>query len=176
LADAVHLTKSVTAHHSGAFAGFRRGGALLVLFVAGILPAAGATGGSIAGTITDPSGAAMADVNVVARNTATMVAQKVTTNPAGFYAFPILPSGRYELSVEYPGFKPYLQGALEVTSDSALRADIQLVLGPRDETVTVAESPTRVETDNTQIGDLIGGTKIAGMPVNGRSYTDLLAW
>lgn len=148
---------------------------LLALLEVALLTARGATGGSIAGTITDPSGAAMAGVAVVARNTATMVAQKVTTNAAGFYAFPILPSGRYELSVEDPGFRPYLQGGLDVASNSATRADIRLVLGARNETVNVVESQSSVETDSTQMGDLISSAKIAVMPVNGRSYTDLLA-
>ena len=144
-------------------------------FLAVVLPAISATGGSIAGSITDPSGATIPGVVVVARNVGTGVAQEVATNAAGFYAFPILPSGLYELLVEHPGFKPYLLEKIEVTSSSALRADIRLALGPRSEMLTVAESPTRVETDNTQMGDLIGGGKIAGMPVNGRSYTDLLA-
>ena len=52
---------------------------------------------------------------------------------------------------------------------------MRLTVGTHNETMTVDESPAEIETANTHMGDLIGGSKIAGMPVNGRSYTDLLA-
>ncbi len=117
----------------------------------------------------------MSEVTLVARNSATGVKQKTVTNTAGFYAFPILPSGRYELRIEHAGFKPYLQTGLDVTSDAALRIDIRLMVGAHTETIMVTESPTQVETANTHMGDLITGTKMTGIPVNGRSYTDLLA-
>lgn len=145
--------------------------ALAVAYVS----SASSTGGSVAGTVADPSGAMVSEATVVARNTDTGLLQRVATNDAGFYAFPALPSGHYDLQVEHPGFKPYLQTGLEVTANAALRVDIKLMLGPRNETVTVTESPTQVETANTQIGELITGTKMTGIPVNGRSYTDLLA-
>src|SRR5690242_17836470 len=68
-----------------------------------------ATGGSIAGTVQDSSGAIIPNMVVRAINTATNVTARSTTNSAGFYAFPVLPSGLYELRVEQDGFKPYLQ-------------------------------------------------------------------
>ncbi len=117
----------------------------------------------------------MPGVAVSARNVATGLEQSVLTNDAGFYAFPVLPSGRYRVAIDHPGFQPFLQDGLEVTSDAALRLDIRLTLGARSETLTIAETQLRVETDSTQMGELIGGAKIVGMPVNGRSYTDLLA-
>ncbi|MBI4905226.1 MAG: TonB-dependent receptor, partial [Acidobacteria bacterium] len=134
-----------------------------------------ATGGSISGVIADGSGGIIATVTVTARNSATGLQHKTVTNSAGFYAFPTLPSGKYELYVEHPGFRPYSQTGLEVTSDGALRIDILLMIGPLTETVTVTESPSRVETANTHLGDLINASKMTSLPVNGRSYTDLLA-
>lgn len=148
---------------------------LITLLLAAFCPASAGTGGSIAGSVADPTGATVPDVMVAARNTDTGVPQRVATNGAGFYAFPALPGGHYELRIEHAGFKPYLQTGLEVTSNAALRVDIRLELGPRNETVTVTESPARIETANTQMGELITGAKMTGMPVNGRSYTDLLA-
>ncbi len=117
----------------------------------------------------------MSGVTLVARNSATGVKQKTVTNTAGFYAFPILPSGRYELRIEHAGFMPYLQPGLDIASDAVHRIDIRLMVGAHSEIMTVAESPTHVETANTHVGDLITGTKMTGIPVNGRSYTDLLA-
>ncbi len=150
----------------------------LGLFMAFILNGSlglAATGGSIAGLVQDASAGVMSDVTLVARNLATGVEQKTVTNTAGFYAFPILPSGHYEVRIEHPGFKPYLQSGLDVTSDAALRIDIRLMVGAHTETIMVTESPTQVETANTHMGDLINATKMTGIPVNGRGYTDLLA-
>ena len=146
----------------------------LLAVVAGTAALA-ATGGAIAGLVQDASGGVMSDVTVVALNLATGVEQKIVTNTAGFYAFPTLPSGGYELRVEHAGFKPYLQTGLDVTTNAALRVDVRLMVGEHSETMTVTESPTQVETANTNMGDIITGTKMTSIPVNGRSYTDLLA-
>jgi hypothetical protein len=64
---------------------------------------------------------------------------------------------------------------LLVDVNSSQRVDIPLQLGDRSETVTVAAAQTRVETTDTQIGEVISGTKITAVPLNGRSFTDLLA-
>ena len=133
------------------------------------------TGGDIAGTVADPSGAVMPGVLVVARNTETGLSHTTTTNGEGFYGFPALPEGVYELQVEHPGFQPYKWVGVVVNSNAALRVDVQLILRPQAEAVTVNESPTQVETNNTQMGSLITASKLASIPVNGRSYTDLLA-
>lgn len=149
-------------------------GALLVPLML-IRPALCATGGSISGLVEDASGAVIADVLLTARNSETGIEHSTVSNRAGFYAFPVLPSGGYELRIEHPGFKPYLQRSLSVSSDTALRIDVALEVGEHAETVTVTEAPAQVETANTHVGDLISGTKMTAIPVNGRSYTDLLA-
>ena len=138
-------------------------------------PLLAAMGGSIEGTIADPSGAAMPGVAVAARNAETGVVRRAATNEKGFFAFPDLPMGRYTLEAEHSGFKPYARTGLEVTADAALRVDITLVVGAHGETVTVSEASAQVETANSQMGGLVAATKMAGLPVNGRSYTDLLA-
>jgi hypothetical protein len=149
-------------------------GALLVLLMMS-WPALCATGGSIAGLVEDASGGVMAGVSVIARNSDTAVEHKTVSNTAGFFAFPILPSGSYELRIEHPGFKPYLQRHINVASDAGLQINIELMVGQHTEVITVIEAPAQVETANTHMGDLITGTKMTGIPVNGRSYTDLLA-
>ena len=81
-------------------------GALLVLLTIG-WPALCATGGSITGLVEDATGGVMADVAVIARNSETAAEHTTVSNTTGFYAFPILPSGSYELRIEHPGFKPH---------------------------------------------------------------------
>ncbi len=147
----------------------------LALFVLLCPVVFGATGGSISGNVEDATTAVLPDVVVTATNSATGVVSRTISNGAGFYAFPALPSGTYELRVEQFGFKPYLQTGIPVISDGAIKADILLELGTRNETVVVTEGVAQVETANTQMGDLIGSAKMTAIPVNGRSYTDLLA-
>lgn len=138
------------------------------------VPHAG-TGGSIAGTVSDPSGSIIPAIVVVAQNTETGVAQKTTTNSEGFYAFLALPEGTYVLKVEQRGFQPYERSGVVVNSDVAFRVDIRLTLETQKGVVTVTEAPAEVETTNTQAGERLTATKMTSLPVNGRSYTDLLA-
>lgn len=145
-----------------------------LLFVSA-LPLIAATGGTVSGVVSDASGAIIPGVSVAVRNTATGVTQNSATNSAGFYALPVLPSGTYDLAVEHPGFQPYRQLGIEVRSDSVLKLDITLVVGEHTDSVVITEAVAQVETANTQLGDVIRGSKMTGIPVNGRSYTDLLA-
>ena len=116
----------------------------------------------------------MPGVLVSARNTETGVTQKTATNGDGFFAFPAVPEGRYELEVNHSGFQPY-STVVAVNANAALRFDIQLTLETQSNAVTVTESGARVETNTTQMGELIAAKQVASIPVNGRSYTDLLA-
>ena len=150
-------------------------GLILLLMTFGHMQCYANTGGSIAGTVKDPSGSIVSNAAVTIRNMDTGATQATVTNAAGFFAFPTLLSGRYELEIEQPGFKPYKQAGLEVTSNAALRIDIELIVGPLSETVIITDSSTKIDNSNTQLGELISGTKIMAVPINGRSYTDVLA-
>ncbi len=105
----------------------------------------------------------------------TGVQQVATTNSDGSYVFAALPAGDYEIEINLSGFKPYRQVGLSLGATSALHVDAKLELGAKTEAVTVSEAGVRVETSSTQMGEAVNGTKIASVPLNGRSYTDLLA-
>ena len=129
----------------------------------------------VAGTVKDPSGSVVVGVSVTAQNTETGVKQTTGTDEAGFYAFPALAVGHYELNVRQRGFKDYRQTGLTLDVNTALRIDVTLELGSQTEQVTVNTAAVQVETTNTQMGEVITGTKMTTVPLNGRSYTDLLA-
>jgi len=129
----------------------------------------------ITGTVADPSGAVMAGVMVTARNSDTGAAQKTVTNSEGVYAFPGLPEGRYVVEVEHAGFQPYRSADVAVVANNTVRVEVQLTLETHGEAITVSESASHLETTNTQMGELIAARQAASIPVNGRSYTDLLA-
>jgi Carboxypeptidase regulatory-like domain len=132
-------------------------------------------GGSILGTVTDPRGAVVAGARVTATDTATGIKQSLSTDGQGFYAFQNLPVGNYNVDVEAPGFRPFRRTSIALDVDSKVVLDVSLSIGERTEAVTVSESATQVQTADTQMGEVITGREITSVPLNGRSYTDLLA-
>ena len=138
------------------------------------LAIAGVTG-SISGTVTDKSGAVIAGAEVTARNTETGVQQTVKSDSDGRYSFLSLPPGHYDLKIQSSGFKGYQQTGIAIEVNAALRVDVTLQVGGSSENVVVSSSAAHVETENTQLGEVIGSTKMTTIPLNGRSYTDLFA-
>ena len=137
----------------------------------------GATGGSISGTVKDQSGALVPSATLTLVNLDLTSSYKASTDAQGFYSFPSLPVGRYELTIEAAGFKTQKKTGLVVDADAALHVDADLELGEKSETVTVtsAAAETQVDTVATHLGEVVQETQITSLPLNGRSYTDLLA-
>ena len=137
----------------------------------------GATTGSISGTISDASGAVIPGVAVVAVNTTQGLQIKTATDSRGFYNFPRLAVGTYELRVSSQGFTPQKKSDLAVDADSAVRVDFTLQVSEKAEQITVSETSTEVhvETSSTQVGEVVTGKQMTAVALNGRSYTDLLA-
>ncbi len=152
---------------------FGLGIALFLMF--GTLAAWASITGSISGVVADPSGAVVPGVTVTAVDTNTGVKQTVVTDQKGFYEFPALAIGTYELDIQQTGFRPYRQTGLVIDANSALVADVKLTLGTSQQEVTVSTTAAHVETSSTQMGEVIEDKKIESVPLNGRSYTDLLA-
>jgi hypothetical protein len=134
-----------------------------------------AFGTSISGIVYDPMQSAVVNAKVTVINENTNIRLSFRTNSTGYYSFPELAVGVYDIEVEAPGFRLYRQTNVMVDANSALRVDINLVLGNREENITVAASQAHVDTADTQLGEVTSGSKIAAVPLNGRSFTDLLA-
>ncbi len=132
-------------------------------------------GGSLLGTITDPRGASVPGAKVIATDAATGTKQTITTDGQGFYSFQSLPVGRYDVQVDAPGFKPLRRTGVIINVESKAVVDASLVIGERVETVIVTESAAHVETVDTQRGEVITARQLTAVPLNGRSYTDLLS-
>ena len=133
--------------------------------------------GSISGVVSDTSGAVISGATLTVINTAQGFQTKITTDSKGFYVFPRLAVGRYDLRVELRGFRPEKKSDLAVDADSALRMDFALQISEKVEQVTVSESTNEVhvETSSTQVGEVVTGKEMTSVALNGRSYTDLLA-
>src|SRR6202049_3302142 len=133
------------------------------------------TVGSISGTVTDQTGAVIPDTMVTALNLDTTVVQTTKTNANGFYNFTALPVGRYEVEILREGFNPYKRTGLVIDVNSQVRADVSLSMGGQSEEVVVSDTAVHVETESTQVGEVVTGDVIAGVALNGRSFTDLLS-
>ena len=135
-----------------------------------------AANGSFSGTLVDPSGAVVPGAKVTVVNTALKSEYKAISNGRGFYSFPTLPVGHYDLAIEATGFKTQKQTNLTIDTDAALRLDMMLAVGQQSETVSVvaAGAEAQVDTAATHLGELVTGSQMTALPLNGRSYTDLL--
>jgi hypothetical protein len=147
---------------------------ILFLFAFAALSWAAVTG-TIAGTVTDPSSAGIAGITVVVTNSNQGIQNKATTDEHGDFAFPSLPVGTYQLEVQAPGFRPFRRNNITINADSALKEDVKLELAQQNQEVTVAESTTQVESESTQIGEVVSASTMTAVALNGRSFTDLMA-
>ena len=147
---------------------------LLVFFLGSVVVWAGITG-SISGIVTDSSGSVVPKVSVTATETGTGVQSIIQTDGSGFYSFPDLPIGNYDVVIRQPGFKTYTKTGVHIDANSAIRLDVKLELGEVTEKVTVTTDAVQVETQSTQMGEVINSQKMTAVPLNGRDFTDLLS-
>ena len=147
-----------------------------VILAFGAAFAQGSTGGSISGTVADPSGAVIPGAALSLVNTDQQTAYHGASDSQGSYTFPNLPVGRYDLTVSAAGFATQRRTDLNVDTDSALRVDVTLAVGSRADSVTVTtEVGVNVDTNATHLGEVVSDAQMTALPLNGRSYTDLLA-
>lgn len=134
-------------------------------------------GGKITGTVTDQSGGGVPGATVVVTNTATGQKQTATSDEHGLYSFPVLAVGQYDIEISCPGFQSFRRTGLTINVKSALQEDVTLRLRQQSESVTVTEAADQVhiETADTELGQTLQSAHIAEVPLNGRSYTNLLA-
>jgi hypothetical protein len=108
-------------------------------------------------------------------NKATGVKQAAMTDGQGTFAFPVVPVGAYDLMVNVENFQPYKRSKIAIDLGSAVQLEVRLELAGINQTLTVTEESTQVETSDTKLGQVIESKQVTGLPLNGRSYTDLLA-
>ena len=148
---------------------------ILLAVICPVIMALPGVGGSISGTVKDSSGAVVVRATVAATNTETGVRNVAATDDHGVYTFPSLPVGRYVVEISYAGFKPYRRDGITIDTDSTLVVNAVLMPGQVTDSVIVTDDAVHTETVSSQIGEVIKGTQMTSVPLNGRSYTDLLS-
>ena len=132
------------------------------------------TTGSITPHGRDASDAAIAGANVVATNLQTNQNKSTVTSSTGEFRLLALQPGTYRLTVTAQGFQQFVTTGISVDVNDQHRFDPVLQVGSIQQEVTVEAIALQVETENTQLGDVIDTKKILTLPLNGRSYVDLL--
>ena len=130
---------------------------------------------TIVGTVTDPSGAAVANAAVTITNNDTGVARNLPTNSDGQYVAPDLHIGRYTVRVTAAGFKAAEQTNLVLAVGDRTRVDFKLQVGSAQEQVTVEANAIAVQTDSGEVSNVITGQQITQLATNGRSLYELFA-
>jgi outer membrane receptor protein involved in Fe transport len=131
--------------------------------------------GTILGSVTDSSGAAVPGATVTIKNLDTGLVRTVTTSEDGSYAAPELPIGNYSVSVEKAGFKTGLITGIKVEVSSERRADVTLQPGQLAQTVIVqGEELPMVESTSNTLGGVVESRIVTSLPVNGRDYQKLI--
>ncbi len=131
--------------------------------------------GTILGTVSDSTGAAIAGATVKARNTATGLQRTTQTSGDGSYSIPELPIGTYEVTITQSGFQTSVTRSVDVNVAAERRVDGQLQPGQVSEKVEVSgEALPEVETTSNTLGGVLTAQAVEDLPVNGRDYTKLI--
>ena len=129
-------------------------------------------GATIAGTVTDPSGAAIASAKVTVNSKATGFTRTSETNQSGLYNMLRLPVGTYDLTVEASGFKASKRSGIALSVGAQLTLDTSLVIGAASESVTITEEVLLIETTRSQTSTTVNQKAVNDLPVNGRNFLD----
>jgi Carboxypeptidase regulatory-like domain len=130
--------------------------------------------GSIQGVVRDRSNAVVSGAKVVAFNGQTNFKQETVSGADGSFRILALPAGVYKLTITAIGFRTFTETNVEVKVNDQLRFDVTLDIGSVQEHVEIIANAVQVQTESTQLGDVIDSKKMLALPLNGRSYIDLL--
>jgi hypothetical protein len=129
--------------------------------------------GAIVGTVRDESGAVVSGASVTVTDTDRGTKIALTTNAEGEYTASPLRIGRYTVSAEKPGFRKAVAGPVEVNIQDRVGVDIKLLAGAVSEVVTVTGQAPQLETETSELGQLVDRRRINTLPLNGRNYAQL---
>src|SRR5712671_6079047 len=146
-----------------------------LLFVALSLAASAQDTGSITGTVKDPSGATVANADVVVTSPDHGIDRHTVSNSSGDYNESGLPGGTYDISVTAPGFKKFQAKGVKLDVAQKARVDIPLQVGAiTTEVVVEGINVAQVETQSSELAGTVTGKEISQLELNGRNFTQLV--
>ncbi len=130
--------------------------------------------GQFTGTVTDPSGASVANAQVTVTNVATNLSVTTTTNQEGLYVAKELPVGTYKISAEATGFKTITNNNVTLNAGTIARMDFKMQLGQAREIVEVTGEASAVNVEDSKLANVVNSSQVENLPLNGRNIYDLI--
>ena len=131
--------------------------------------------GEITGLVTDPSGAVIPGARVTITNDNTNAARSTTTNEAGVYSVPSLSPGMYSARAEADGFQSVVRSGVGLQVQQIARINFEMKVGQVAEVIEVSGGAPLLTTEDATVGTVIENRRIVELPLNGRSYLQLVA-
>jgi hypothetical protein len=147
---------------------------LLILLLLTFTAEALAQNAQITGIITDSNSALIAGARLTLINVDNSLTRRAVTNRVGYYSIPFVPPGNYQLHVLADGFKPMTRNDLTINVDQAARIDLTLEPGALTESVKITPLEPPLERETSSIGQVIENKSIVTLPLNGRTYSQLV--
>jgi outer membrane receptor protein involved in Fe transport len=132
----------------------------------------GVANAQLNGTVTDPSGGAIAGAAISVRNVSTNITYTATSNDRGFYAIANLPPGNYELKASYTGFAAYTQTGIVLEVGQVATINVSMQIAAAGEKVVVTEVAPVIEPTKTEISQVVESQQIQSLPISNRLFTD----
>ncbi len=128
---------------------------------------------TVLGSVRDANDAAIQNATVTLKNVGTDIAQTATTDENGDYQFVNVKIGNYQVIVEAGGFNRTVADQVNVTVNARQRVDLSLQIASTTETVVVTDAANLLQTDSSEVGQVVRRREIIALPLNGRSYASL---
>jgi hypothetical protein len=148
-------------------------GLIAIVFCTSIPTRAQVAGGTILGTVSDPTGAVIANAEIAIKERATGVVHTITSNSAGFYTVPNLSPGQYDLRISAAGFSVGTASGVTLTVGAEQTVNVVLKVGASNSTVEVTDIASGVDLATSSISGEVDGTTVTELPLNGRDWSQL---
>lgn len=145
-----------------------------LLFMGGVSARAQTTTAQVSGQVTDSTGAAVPQATITIVNVDTNESRKVESSTTGSYVIPLLPPGKYKLTVDKRGFETLEFPGVVLDVNQTLAVDAGLKVGQVTQTVTVAAQAPQLQANSSALGSVITEAAVKDLPLNGRNFSQLL--
>ena len=146
----------------------------IALFASALAAQAQVVGGTIGGVVHDSTGASVSEATVTVRQTETGATRTLTTDSEGRFFAPSVPVGPYTVAVQHEGFAPQKQTGISLAIGQSLQLNFVLGVATVEQAVEVDASDQGVNTTTQQTAGLVDERQVKELPLNGRSYDELL--
>ncbi|MBS1872719.1 MAG: carboxypeptidase regulatory-like domain-containing protein [Acidobacteria bacterium] len=130
--------------------------------------------GTIVGTVTDPTGAAIPAANVKVIDEATSVSRETATNEQGYYVIPSLRPSKYTLQIAAPGFSQSVRKGIQLEADQSLTVNQTVSVQQAAESIEVNAAASQVDTTTATTSAVVDQRRVVDLPLNGRNAASLL--